>query len=162
MRATRSRSLEGGGVGSVINQAIVVGDCRGWSEMLLYYGAKPLWVEGIKGETGRDKVLFSFQQGWTANAGSPMFLLSYSRDRFLAYCRLLALLWKLYWLKYLPSVLYFLIPFVNLVHISHTSSTSCISCTYILYISYISYIHLVHLPFPSSYTPAKTCEKRRN
>ena len=75
MRVTRSCSLEGGGVGSVVGQDIVGGDCqgwpevllrckaivsrsrRGWSEALLHCGAKPSWVEGIRGETGRDKVL---------------------------------------------------------------------------------------------------------
>ena len=46
--------------------------------------------EVFRGETGRDKVLLSFQQGRTANAGFPVFLLSHQGDRSPANCRLLA------------------------------------------------------------------------
>ena len=94
---------------AVGGQTIVGRDRRGWPETLLRSGAKPLWVEDIRIETGRDKVLFNFQQGQTANAGSPVFLLSHQGDRSPANVRLLPPLWKPYWFGYLPSVLYFLI-----------------------------------------------------
>ena len=47
--------------GRVVEGRTIVGqDRRGWPEALLRCEAKPSWAEDIRGETGWDKVLFSF------------------------------------------------------------------------------------------------------
>ena len=79
---------------------------------------------GIRRETGWDKVLFSFQRGQTANAGSPAFRI---REIDL---QLIAGFW-LHCKNYTD---------LDTFHLSHTYS-------YILYISYIYLVHFVHLVY---------------
>ena len=95
------------------------------------------WVEDIKGETGRDKVLFSFQRSRTAKHAHC--LQAPRRSARETNLWLTADFW-LYCENRTDS---------DTFHLSHTSS-------------YLSYIHLVCPPFSSGRAPAMTCEKRHN
>ena len=152
VRATKSRSLEGGRDSSVIGPVIVGGDCWGWPEVLLRcraivsrgYQRRGLVSEerliGIRCCSVFSRIKLSMQ--------APRCFYCHTRKTDL---RLTAGFW-LHCENRTHS---------DTFHLSHTSSY-LLYILYISYVSYISYIHLVHPPLPIGCALATTCKKHHN